>query len=98
MSIVGILVEQKRSGNPLSYADIEKAVFDLYDGWDNLPADSKPLLIGILENDDPEALYEIYREEEKSSKEALITFEKDYPGVTNVDNVNDILSALKQRK
>ena len=74
------------------------SLFDLYDGWYNLPKDSKALLTGILENDNPDDLYEIYRIEEKSSKEALITFEKDYPGVSNVDNVNDILSVLKQRK
>ena len=95
--IVGILAEQKKSGKPLSYTDIEKAVYDLYDGWDNLPENSKSLLIGIFENGNPEDLYEIYRNEEKSNKKALISFEEDYPGVTNVDNVNDILAVLKQR-
>ena len=95
--IVGILAEHKRAGKPLSFAQIEKAVVDLYDSWDNLPEDSRSLLTGILENGKPEDLYEIYRKEERAGRKALLTFEEEYPGVANIDNANDILSALKQR-
>ena len=45
-----------------------------------------------------EVLYEQYRSHEKMAKESLIDFEKKYPGVTNMDNVNDIIRNLKKRK
>lgn len=96
--IVGILAEQKKLGKPLAFSDIEKAVVELYDSWDNLPEDSRTLIEKILENDNSEALYEIYRSEEKASREALLSFEQEYPEATNIDNVNDILSALKKKK
>ena len=32
------------------------------------------------------------------AKESLIDFEKQYPGITNTDNVNDIIRNLKKRK
>ena len=35
---------------------------------------------------------------ERMAKESLIDFEKQYPGVTNTDNVNDIIRNLKKRK
>ena len=45
-----------------------------------------------------EELYRLYREEEKNSKETLIEFEKDYPGVAKEDNIGEILKNLKARK
>lgn len=96
--IVGILAEQKKMGKPLSFEKIEKAVFDLYDSWDCLPSESKLLISNILEADNAEDLYEIYRNEEKSTKTTLVTFDKDYPDVLNEDNVNEIISALKKRR
>ena len=44
-----------------------------------------------------EELYRLYREEEKNSKETLIEFEKDYPGVAKEDNIGEILKNLKAR-
>ena len=45
-----------------------------------------------------ESLYEQYRSTEKAAKEALVDFEKKYPGVTNTGNVNDIIKSLKRRR
>ena len=96
--IAGILAEQKKSGKPLSIDSIRNAVIELYDSWENIPEESRQLVENIIQNDNPEELYEIYRSEEKASKDTLIDFEQEYPGVTNVDNVNDILMALKNRR
>ena len=96
--IVGILAEQKRIGKPLSFDKIKCAVIELYDSWDRIPAESRQFIDDIFKKDNPEDLFEIYRREEISNKEILIDFEQNYPGVTNTDNVNAILDALRRKR
>jgi hypothetical protein len=96
--IIGILREQKEAGKPLAMSDIDRAVSDLYGGWDSMPKEARELAESILSSDNLEKLYQQYRSEEQSNKEALIQFEKDYPGVTTEDNLKDIIRELKARK
>ena len=96
--IVGILREQKERGSPFTLQQIETAVCNLYGGWDHLPQTAFPLIKEIMESGRLEELYRLYREEEKNSKERLIEFEKDYPGVAKEDNIGEILKNLKARK
>ena len=92
--IVGILREQHNSGDPLTLERIDKAVKDLYDNWDNLPENAKNMIESILANEDMDALYEAYANEEAAAKDALITFEDKYPDVLKEDNLADILTHL----
>ena len=92
--IVGILREQQNSGDPLTFERINKAVKDLYDTWDNLPENAKSMIESILANENMDALYEAYANEEAAAKDALITFEDKYPDVLKEDNLADILSQL----
>ena len=92
--IVGILREQQNSGDPLTFERIDKAVTDLYDGWDNLPENAKSMIESILANEDMNALYEAYTNEEAAAKDALITFDDKYPNVLKEDNLADILNHL----
>lgn len=96
--IVGILGEEKARGTPIGFREIEKAVCELYGGWENLPENSKEFAQGILENDNLEQLYESYRNVEKETKSQLITFEKDYPNVLTEDNTEEIIQRLRQSK
>lgn len=96
--IVGILREQQKAGDPLSYERIEKAVTDLYDGWENLPADAQTMIQSILANEDLDALFEAYANEEAEAKDVLITFENKYPDVLEEDNLTDLLSHLMVRE
>lgn len=96
--IVGILRDQQKAGDPLSYERIEKAVTDLYDGWENLPADAQTMIRSILANEDLDALYELYANEEAAAKDALITFESEYPDVLKEDNLTDILNHVMVRE
>lgn len=96
--VIGILWEQKKQGKPLTLEMIKTAVCNLYNSWDNLPQNSRELITEIMRNEECEKLYEQYRDTEKIAKESLIDFEKKYPGVTNTDNVNDIIRNLKKRK
>ena len=92
--IVGILREQQNSGDPLTFERIDKAVNDLYDSWENLPKNAKNMIESILANEDMDALYEAYANEEAAAKDALITFEDKYPDVLKDDNLADILNHL----
>lgn len=92
--IVGILREQQNSGDPLTLERIDKAVKDLYDNWDNLPENAKNMIESILANEDMDALYKAYANEEAAAKDALITFEDKYPDVLKEDNLADILNHL----
>lgn len=96
--IVGVLREQQKAGDPLSYERIEKAVTDLYDGWENLPADAQTMIRSILDNEDLDALFEAYVNEEAAAKDALLTFEDQYPDVLKEDNLTDILNHLMVRE
>ena len=96
--IVGILREQQKAGDPLSYERIEKAVTDLYDGWENLPTDAQTMIQSILANEDLDALFVAYANEEAEAKDVLITFENKYPDVLEEDNLPELLSHLMVRE
>ena len=96
--IVGILREQQKNGDPLTFERIDKAVMDLYDGWKNMPENAQALIQGILANEDMDALYEVYANEEAAAKEALITFEDKYPDVLKENNIEEILNHLLERQ
>lgn len=96
--IVGILREHVRSGNPLTFEKIDKAVCDLYDGWDNIPGTAQSMIQSILANEDMDALYDAYAQEESAAKDALLTFEDQYPDVLKEDNLSDILSHLMAKQ
>ena len=92
--IVGILREQQNNGDPLTLERIDKAAKDLYDSWGNLPENAKKLIESIWANEDMDALYAAYTDEEAAAKDALITFDGKYPDVLKEDNLEDILRHL----
>ena len=96
--IIGILAEHEKAGTPISLADVNTAVDNLYGGWDEFSADSKKFIEDAFNNGKYEQVYASINAEEKRSKEILIDFEQDYPGVTNESNIDDILKNLKGRK
>lgn len=96
--IVGILREQQNSGDPLTIERIDKAITDLYDGWNSLPENAQKMIQSILTNEDMDALYEAYANEEAAAKDALITFEDKYPNILKEDNLEDVLKHLINRQ
>ena len=96
--IVGILREHVRSGDPLTFERIDKAVRDLYDGWDKMPETAQSMIQSVLANEDMDALYDAYAKEESAAKDALLTFEDQYPDVLKEDNLSDILSHLMAKQ
>ena len=96
--IVGILREQQNNSDSLTFERIDKAVNDLYDSWENLPENAKSLIESILANEDMDALYRAYADEEAAAKDALITFDDKYPDVLKEVNLADILSHLLNKQ
>ena len=96
--IVGILAEHEKQGKPISFEMINKAATNLYGNWEALPSDSREFIEGVMEKGNFEQLYKVVSEEEKKSKETLIEFQQNYPGVTTTENVDSILSNLKKRQ
>ena len=93
--VIGILVEHLEKGAPLTMADIEKAVTDLYDSWEKLPATSQSFIRSAMEHPNLREVYENINRSEQEAKSILVSFEERYPGVTTQENANDILSAAR---
>ena len=51
-----------------------------------------------MEKGNFEQLYKTVSEEEKKSKETLIEFQQDYPGVATTENIDSILNNLKKKQ
>ena len=96
--IVGILAEHDKRENPISLEQIKTAVVNLYGDWSVIPDISRTFIEDVVKNGDYSAVYSKTVENEKNSKDTLIRFEENYPGVTTQDNVNDILRTLKQKQ
>ncbi len=57
--IVGILQEQREKENPISFEQIDTAVYNLYNGWNEIPQEVKPLIESILTSDNLKLLYQM---------------------------------------
>ena len=95
--IIGVLAEHEKRNHPITLEMINKAVNDLYGGWEDFPEDSKSFIEDAIKNGNYEQVYLSTNEEEKLSKDMLIGFEQDYPGVTKASNIDEILKNLKKK-
>lgn len=96
--VIGILREHEKKNEPIGFESIDRAMRELYGGWERAPKDSKSFIEDVIEYADYEKLYQEYRKEEKSSKEVLLEFNDEYPGVTKADNIDEVLKIAKARK
>lgn len=96
--VIGILAEHEKNGTPITLEKIDRAVDNLYGGWDSFPEDSKPFIENALKNGDFENVYASVKNDEIESKDILVDFEKDYPKVAKESNINDILKTLKEKR
>ena len=96
--VVGILMEHQENGNPIGMAQIDKAMHNLYGGWDAVSQDSQLFLKDVFSSGDYEALYSKYREEEKENKAALLDFDKNYPGQLKGEKIDSILKSARARR
>lgn len=96
--IVGIIAEHRERRTSLTYEQIDRAVVELYESWNDILPELKDFLLSALESPDTDALYEKYRNFESESKDVLLDFEQKYPGAAKEDNIAAILERARQKK
>ncbi len=96
--VIGVLLEQKKMGEPLTLDMIKKAVTDLYGSYEVLEEEVRQFIETALKSGDYEKMYDNVRKAEANNKEILLNYQDEKPGVVNKDNVNDILNVLRKKK
>lgn len=96
--IVGILNEQQKQGNPITFEMIDKAVTELYSGWDKIEKDNVDFLKSVLEQENLDILFDEVIQEELESKSTILEINKNYPDLVKVDNINEILEKARKKK
>ena len=96
--IMGILAAHEEAGNPITWEQVDRAVRNLYGDWNSIPEDSRTFIETAFRNGNYVQTYESVRAEEKRSKDILLRFDEDYPGVAGEGNVNQILASLRAKQ
>lgn len=96
--IIGILWEHQKAENPISLAQIQKAVTDLYGNWAHLSENARTFICAAEKETDYASLFEKTRESEQQSGILLKSFDQTYPQVLNEANLDDILKVIQQKK
>ena len=76
---------------------IHKAVIDLYGDWETLSEASQAFIENVMGDGRFVELYEETARGERETKDLLIQFEKDYPGVARESNVDEIAGNLQKK-
>lgn len=95
--VLGILSEHEKRGTPVSIEQIHKAVTELYGDWQTLSDASRAFIENVMKDGRFEMLYDHTARGEKETRELLVRFENDYPGVTSGSNVDEIAESLQKK-
>lgn len=96
--IIGILSEQERRGEPLSYQKIDYAVRNLYGGWDNISEYAIQVLKAALDSENLKELFMEQEHEEALSKQAVLQVQKYEGEKVKESNVDEIIQKALSRK
>lgn len=96
--VLGILAEHEKLEQPISMEQIRTAVTNLYGDWKALSNDVTAFIENVMKDGRFAVLYAETAAGEKAAKSVLVGFERQYPGVANQANVNDILQNLRKRQ
>ena len=96
--IIGILSEQERMGEPLSYQKIDCAVRNLYGGWDNISEYAIQVLKAALDSENLKELFMEQEREEALSKQAVLQVQKYEGEKVKESNVDEIIQKALRKK
>ena len=94
--ILGILAEHEDQGDSITMERIEKAVNDLYNGWQDFDPNAKGFIMEVLEKGNYRERYKLFREEEIDTRLRLTEFERENQNVVTKANIKDIVAMLKK--
>ena len=96
--IIGILSEQERRGEPLSYRQIDCAVRNLYGGWDDISEYAIQVLKAALNSENLKQLFMEQEREEKLSKQVVLQVQKYEGEKVKESNVDEIIQKALRKK
>lgn len=96
--IIGILSEQERRGEPLSYRQIDCAVRNLYGGWDDISEYAIQVLKAALDSENLKELFMEQEREEALSKQAVLQVQKYEVEKVKESNVEEIIQKALRKK
>ncbi len=96
--IIGILSEQERMGEPLSYQQVNCAVKNLYGGWDNISEYAIQVLKAALDSENLKELFMEQEHEEALSKQAVLQVQKYEGEKVKESNVDEIIQKAIRKK
>ena len=96
--IIGILSEQERIGEPLSYQQIDCAVRNLYGGRDNISEYAVQVLEVALDSENLKELFMEQEREEALSKQAALQVQKYEGEKVKESNVDEIIQKALRKK
>lgn len=96
--IIGIMSEQERMGEPLSYQKIDCAVKNLYGGWDNISEYAIQVLKAALDSENLKELFMEQEREEALSKQAVLQVQKYEGEKVKESNVDEIIQKALRKK
>ena len=96
--IIGILGEQERMGESLSYQQIDCAVKNLYGGWDNISEYAIQVLKAALDSENLKELFMEQEREEALSKQAVLQVQKYEGEKVKESNVDEIIQKALRKK
>lgn len=96
--IIGILGEQERMGESLSYQQIDCAVKNLYGGWDNISEYAIQVLKAALDSENLKELFMEQEREEALSKQAVLQVQKYEGEKVKESNVDEIIQKAIRKK
>lgn len=95
--VIGVLKHHKDNGEPITLEQIKKAVADLYGNWSALPQSSIIFIEQTIAKENYGKVFEEIRNSEATNKNALQSFEADYPGVLSENNLDEILHRAAEK-
>lgn len=96
--IIGILSEQERMGEPLSYQQIDCAVRNLYGGWENISDYAIQVLKVALDSENLKELFMEQESEEALSKQAVLQVQKYEGEKVEESNLDAIIQKALRKK
>lgn len=90
--VIGILAAHEESGNPITYEMIDRAVANLYGGWDSFSGESIQFIHSTMDTGNFQAAYQMIRDNEKQNETGLLDFQVKYPDVLNEENIDSIIN------
>ena len=96
--IIGILSEQERRGEPLSYRQIDCVVRNLYGGWDDISEYAIQVLKAALNSENLKQLFMEQEREEELSKQVVFQVQKYEGEKVKESNVEEIIQKALRKK